>query len=419
MAFIRGPFAGHADLDGTIGNDIIIAFGSHNDITDPGGSNWIATSVGGYDTLSLGTVGDGHSAWTNDILLAGTGNTLTGGDERFTITSLRGSNTITIGNGDNHLYLLGTENTVRIGRGENEVSFGGGHASLVQVGNFATATNTTTVHFSGTGNSFSVGSDLPVTNNLPTANTVITGGEGDGTFSFGYGTKSLHTDGLHNTVYTGIGNFDIAPGDGYDTVHLSASARSGGSTGTVTLEGTHNTIDGTAYGLTAKGGDGYTTISTGGAFSSGIFDIVLGGGHNSITHAYTAATGTIDTGSGDASVNLYGNSATLTFRGADNVATLRSADGGTILDQSDHLLVNVTGSPGFFFFHETIQNFGASRGGVIALDDAVTGYTSAAQAVEALHASGSNTVLDLPNAGELVFAGLSPTALHDYNFAIV
>ena len=146
---------------------------------------------------------------------------------------------------------------------------------------------------------------------------------------------------------------------------------------------------------------------------------MLGGGNNSITHAYTAATGTIDTGSGDGSVNLYGNSATLTFRGADNVATLRSADGGTILDQSDHLLVNVTGSPGFFFFHETIQNFGASRGGVIALDDAVTGYASAAQVVEALHASGSDTVLDLPNAGELIFAGLSPTALHDYNFAIV
>jgi hypothetical protein len=419
MAFIRGPFAGRADLDGTTGDDIIIAFGSHNDIADPGGSNWVVTSSGGHDTITLGMVGDGHSTWTDDILLTGAGNTLTGGDERFTIASLRGGNDITIGNGDNHLYLLGTGNTVRIGHGENEVSFGGGHASLVQVGVFTTSTTATTVHFSGTGNSFSVGSDSPVTTILPYANTVITGGDGDGTFSFGSGTKSLHTDGLHNVVYTGIGNFDIAPGDGYDTVHLGASARSGGSTGTVTLEGTHNTIDGTAYGLTVKGGDGYTTINTGGAFSNGIFDIVLGGSHNSIAHANTAATGTIDTGSGDASVSLYGNSATLTFRGADNVATLRSADGGTIIDQSDHLLVNVTGSPGYFFFHETIQNFGASRGGVIALDDAVTGYTSAAQAVEALHASGGDTVLDLPNAGELVFAGLNPSALHDYNFTIV
>ncbi|ONH84129.1 hypothetical protein APZ41_006130 [Roseomonas mucosa] len=253
----------------------------------------------------------------------------------------------------------------------------------------------------------------------PPANTVITGGEGDGTFSFGYGTKSLHTGGLNNTVYTGIGNFDIAPGDGYDAVHLQASARSGGSTGTVTLEGTHNTIDGTAYGLTVKGGDGYTTINTAGAFSSGIFDIVLGGSHNSIAHANTAATGTIDTGYGDASISLYGNSATITFRGADNVATLRSAGGGTIIDQSDHLLVNVTGSPSYFFFHETIQNFGASRGGVIALDDAATGFTSAADAVEALHAEGGNTVLDLPNAGQIVFAGLAPSAFHDYNFAII
>ena len=416
MAFIHGSLRGGDNIQGTAGDDIILAFGGHNTITDTGGSNRVVSGLLGHDEIHLGTVLDGHSEWMERVLLTGAGNTLLGGDERFEVTGLRGGNTITLGNGTNHLRLGGENNAVQVGSGENDITFSGGHGSVAQGSPLHANYGDVTVHFSGTGNSYDVlnGGSL-----LPRTNIVVTGGEGDGRFNFfANGTATLRTDGLHNDVTVGIGHFDIDPGDGYDTVHLGATGRSGGGTGTVWLHGLHNTITGAGGDLTVSGGDGYTSIALIGVFQARI-DATLGGTHNTVSIASIPSTGSIDTGFGDASVSLYGSNATLTFRGSGNVATLDNAGGGTILDQSDGLRINVDGQPSSFFFHETIQNFGASRGGVIALDDAVTGYASAAQVVEALHASGSDTVLDLPNAGELVFAGLSPSALHDYNFAIV
>ncbi|PZP47321.1 MAG: hypothetical protein DI601_04140 [Azospirillum brasilense] len=416
MAFIQGSLRGGDDIRGTADDDVILAFGGHNTITDTGGSNRVVSGLLGHDEIHLGTMLDGHSEWMEQVLLTGAGNTLLGGDERFEVIGLRGGNAITLGNGTNRLRLGGENNAVQVGSGENDITFAGGHGSVVQGSPLYANYGDVTVHFSGTGNSYDV---LNSGSLLPRTNITIAGGEGDGRFNlFANGSATLRTDGLHNDVTVGIGHFDIDPGDGYDTVHLGATGRSGGGTGTVWLHGLHNTITGAGGDLTVNGGDGYTSIALNGVFQARI-DATLGGTHNTVSIASIPATGSIDTGFGDASVSLYGNDATLTFRGSGNVATLDNAGGGTILDQSDGLRINVDGQPSSFFFQETVQGFGADRGAVVALEDSVTGYTTAQQAVAALRAEGGDTVLDLPDGGHLVFAGLDPSALHDSNFLVV
>ncbi|WP_149539154.1 hypothetical protein [Siccirubricoccus phaeus] len=427
MSFIFGPWQGHGQINGTDGDDIIVAWGSDNTITDDGGNNLVISSAGGDDTLQLGPPTDrllplppeGTPTLSNAVLLTGEGNTLIGGDADFSILGLRGGNSINLGNGTNTLELLGTHNTVEVGRGDNAIEFLGSHASVIQHGlAYGGAAGTTTIQFTGTGNSLNVLNDTPGNAGPALANVEITGGDGHGYFGFaGGGGFSLDTNGLYNEVYTGIGQFDIAPGDGHDTVHVGFSARGGGANGTITLNGTHNTIDGSAGTVTVTGGDGYTTLDFSDGFSSGLH-LALGGSHNSLTNNIPTG-GTIDMGDGDASLSLFNNSATITFDGSGNVATLDNANNGTIIDQSDGLRLNVTGNPGIFSFTETIQNFGADRGAVVALDAEATGYATVQSAYAALHADGmGNTVLDLPNDGELVFAGLSPTALHEDNFLI-
>ncbi|MCO6418442.1 hypothetical protein JYK14_20060 [Siccirubricoccus sp. KC 17139] len=426
MAFILGPAQGHGQIDGTDGNDVLIARGSHNTITDDGGRNIVISGDGGHDSLHLGMPADpllplpppGTPTLSDAVLLRGEGNTLLGGEADFRILGLHGGNHITLGSGSNDLRLFGEHNSVELGRGDDSIHFFGGHASVVQHGLAYGGAGTTTIQFTGTGNSLSVINDTPAALGPARANVVITGGDGQGSFGFaGAGTFSLRTHGEQNEVSTGTGRFDIAPGDGHDIVHLGFSARGGGASGTITLNGTHNTIDGSAGSVTVTGGDGHTTLDFRNGFSSSL-NLMLGGSHNSLTNNIPTG-GTIDMGEGDATLSLFGNSATITFHGAGNVATLDNANHGTINDRSDGLRLNVSSTPGLFSFTETVENFGADRGAVVALDAETTGYATAQSAYAALHGDGmGNTVLDLPNAGELVFAGLSPTALHEDNFLI-
>ncbi len=97
-------------------------------------ANTVTFTSGGDATVAIGTAGDGQQQGVSTVSLWGYGNTVTGGDEQFTVTNKMAhgqQNSVSLGNGNNSVFLSGAHNTVHLGDGNN---------SLTMYGSFATAT---------------------------------------------------------------------------------------------------------------------------------------------------------------------------------------------------------------------------------------------------------------------------------------
>jgi len=76
-ADIVGPSTGHALLEGTTGDDRIVALGGANTILGNGGSDAITGSSGGNDAIVIGAPFDLLVGMLDRVTLSGTGNSVT------------------------------------------------------------------------------------------------------------------------------------------------------------------------------------------------------------------------------------------------------------------------------------------------------------------------------------------------------
>ncbi|MGY4801877.1 hypothetical protein [Teichococcus aerofrigidensis] len=417
MAFIMGPAAGGATLAGTGANDVLVARGGGNLIIGGGGEDDVITSWRGMDTVRLGEPGDGDSG-RDTVLLAGKGNGVIAGDAGLDLLSWGGGNTVSLGNGDNRLEFWGRHNSVSTGFGDNDILFHcGGNSVLLDGGLYPGSAGETWVRFAGTGNSFSLAESAFAP--PPTVNLRIEGGAGQGSFDLGgLGTASLDTGGTGNRIFLGLGDYAIQPGAGDSLVSFPPSGR-GAAAGevSITLEGYGDRISGAAGHLEVQGGTGGTRVELLG-FTANDVDLRLGGEGNSVT-SQTLVEGHIASAGGRAQYDIFGVAAEIVLAGADNRLQLDTLIGGRIVDGGEATRIDISYSNTLYDFSGSILDFGASRGGVVALDDGTTGYASVAAVLAALESDGAGGSLLAIGGGALHFEGLAPAALAAANFAII
>ena len=413
---VTGPTSGYAVLNGTSGDDTIVAHGQGNTINGLGGNDAILASEGGGDTITVGSPKDGLSALHDQVTVAGAGNTVTAGDEAVTLSGAASATVATLGNGANTVQLDGPGNTIAVGDGANTLATTGGGATVNISGFLLSGNYSDAVTITGDHNTVSAQVDQ---GKYPAAgNVTIDGGTGDGNFALGWGQGSVHTGGLHNTISFGFGTFDIIAGSGYDTV--TASGFPGNPKGAIQLAGQHNTIETSGAVLTVAGGAGYGTFDRSGdpaTGNGGPSSITTGGEFNAVT--LRGGNTTVDPGSGNDTVSLFGGNSSLVFHGAGNMLFIHpgpagNSNGGpatsTVNDQSADLQIFV--DPGLQSL--TLSQFGPA--GVVHLLGGAGGYATPDQALAALTPDGTGGYTLPVNTGAIHFGAVPH--LQSSNFAI-
>jgi hypothetical protein len=422
MPTIYGPQKGHAALNDTAGDDMIIAAGGYNTITSLSGDDTISGGSIGFNTILAGTQYD-YAQRNISIRVNGPGNTIDGGDANFTIFNASGGSTISLGDGNNTLTLGGLNNTIDVGLGANTIIAGGGNDSVTVVGFVGflngPAAQTIAVQFSGTGNSFYNGFDSTFNGDAegdPLAVfSTITGGNGDGNYTL-WGGGSVITNGLNNVIEVDEGNYTVVAGSGDDTVAMGNRFESDMSV-TVKLAGVGNTVGGGASNVNISGGAGDTTIDLGDGFGAVDANITLGGSNNTVTaqivHGY------LDPGGSFATINLTdADNLNVIVRGSGDSIFMGDATTANVNDQSNGLQIDVSG-----YANATIYNFGFDRGAVLTID-LFAGYPqpfqNADQIVAALRQTPRGAALSYggDEPGSFLFAGVSVSQLQAGNFAV-
>jgi hypothetical protein len=99
-------------------------------------SNNVVFTAGGYAEVSIGSAGDGFSGFASSVSLYGMDNSLSGGDESFTVTERDGGgNSVSLGNGANTVVLAGNSNTIALGNGANRLYLSDGFLNTASLGN--------------------------------------------------------------------------------------------------------------------------------------------------------------------------------------------------------------------------------------------------------------------------------------------
>jgi len=397
---ITGPLGGRAVLNGTPGDDTIVARGTGNFVNGNGGNDTVTGSAAGGDTITVGAARDALVSLREVVAISGAGNVVTGGDEAVSLSGAASGTIVRLGDGTNNVQLDGSGNTLQIGTGTNILAMTGGDATIrILGGSFPSGffppggSYADKITISGERNSVLAS----VNQGKYPANGAVTidGGTGFGTFNLGWGTGTVRTDGPGNLVRFGAGTFDITPGSGSATV--TAGGIPGTAIGTIHLAGLNNVVRGTGAQLAVSGGDGggifdflYST-TTGGKASS----LDTGGLGNNVTLRGSEATIRLN-GGGD-TVSIFGGKSSVVFNGSGDMLFLRHGDGlslggpgaTSVLDNSTGLQISLdTG-----FGSLSISGFDPT--GVFQLKGGIGGFTTPDQAAAAVvyDRSGFNTLL--------------------------
>ena len=225
-------------------------------------NNTVVFSSGGDATVAIGSAGDGQQQGVANVSLWGYGNTVTGGDEQFTVTNKAfsaGRNSVSLGNGNNSVFLAGAHSTVHLrdgnntltlyggkasatlGGGRNTVTTGYGSSKVVFAAGHAGSTDTMVMH-GGTLVLHGGDENFDITSNKQHANLAAVLGNGNNTINLQTGAARLSLgSSIANTAYNSVtvqhgtgGSFTF--NGGTDTVALG-DARSGGGN-TIHLNGT-------------------------------------------------------------------------------------------------------------------------------------------------------------------------------------
>lgn len=319
------------------------------------------------DVVTIAGANDLVTATYEDVTVNGGGVTkaatvLLGDGNNIVTLGGAGGDTITVGNGFNHIHASGNGNALTLGNGINQVLFSGN-------GNVATVKDTTGVGNdsfqlqAGVGDTILFGMAggavagtatkgvTTVTQDAKSANQVVVnlvGGTGAVTLGQGRdsvtanGDKSVITVGSGKDTITANGNGDVTKwGNGADTVVANGAGdkltglngasviTANGPSDTISLGNGGNTLTANGAGDTIKVGSGANTIQANGAGDT----ITALGGSN---HIEASGNGTsIKAGDGNNTVIANGNNETITLgSGSNGVTALGSGDTVTIAANS-------------------------------------------------------------------------------------
>ena len=407
---ITGPAGGHAVLNGTAGDDTIVARGAGNAVNGNGGSDTVTGGEAGGDTIVLGTIRDGLTAPRDTVVISGFGNFVSAGDGTNSLSGAASGSIAKLGNGANTVSLDGPGNNVEVGTGANVVSATGGDATVRITG------------FLGGPQQYSDAVTISEERNTVAAqvnqgkysapgNLTINGGTGFGTFNFGAGTGTLNTGGPGNFVGFGGGVFDIPPGSGSATV--SSNGFPALSVGTIHLAGLNNVVRGSGALLTVDGGDGSGTYEflNNGLTTNKASSVDTNGPGNTVTQRGTDVT--MHLNGGNDTVSVFGGRSSVVFSGSGDMLFVHpgqpfsSGAGGaavSVLDKSAGLQVSL--DPGF----GSLDISGFDPTGVFHLLGGIGGFTTPDQAAAAVvyDKTGFNTLL--LGSDRIVFTGVALTA---------
>ena len=310
-----------------------------------------------------------------------------GGSADTQLTGSLGGNTVTLGDGADSVSLGGYGNRVVVGNGNDTVSLGVGNSTVV-AGN-----GNDVITAGGYSNSVAVG----------TGNDTIDAGY-NATITAAGGNQTITLNGYSNVVTVGgTGQTSITGGSGNNTVTVgngNAAVSLSGFSNSVTVGDGTNTIDaGFGAAIHATGGDQSITLQ-------GYQNMVFIGGNAQATIAGGLGNDHITTVAGVAHITLGGYGSVVTTGGAND----------TITDGVGASTFNVGGAQAGL---EIINKFAANAGSVVDVAPASAGSRSAADLFASLVTNaGGSAELDLPNAGAVVFNGLTPSQLQAANFRV-
>ncbi len=407
MAKIVGPASGHATLRGKAGNDLIFAYGDANTITGGGGDDTILATSGNNNIIGVGAPSDGLTALTDIVRFAGSGDTVSGGDENVKVSGTFSGSSITLGNGKDSISAIGSGNTFDLGGGSDRVIATGGNNSVVFSGGGTLYSDIVT--FTGSHNSL----DNTLRNGPDEAIGVldVTGGSGNGTFLLGSTSGTIVTHGVDNYIQGGSYGTKIVAGSGHDTVNLIAGARDSGGAATVLLGGTHNLVTGSDALVTVTGGQGYDTLRFDQGGEGVSLKITDAGLHDSV--AFVGAAATVDGGGGYETVSAVSSVATMTFTGVSDMLYLsgdknvEGAPSAYVIDLSTGLNISLEAANPESSFPSTgnLTVDGFDSAGIIDFIGGRGGFTSTAEIVADLHPLSANEyALTLPDdTGTITF----------------
>jgi hypothetical protein len=317
-------------------------------------TNNVTLTGGGGSTVVVGSGDDDLFGFKSTIALAGNNDTVTGGDEDFTVTDASGTtgpNSVSLGDGNNSVTLSGTDNTVSVWGGNNTINAGGSGADVAILGidgasdtefvpdsddGPVPASPTDDVTIGGTGDSVTATYENVVIAGLAvTSDATITLGNGNNNISLG-----------------GTGGNTVTVGNGANTINATGNGSTynlGNGPNGVTLSGNGNNIvvtDPTGSGLDtiqlgAGTGDSVNLDHAGGSVTdtgSGTTTVTQTGPH-AVTVSLNDGTGLISLGDGNDSVTANGAGTTITAGNGNDTVT---ATGGTKANPDSVTLGNGT-----------------------------------------------------------------------------
>jgi len=428
--------SGHnaVSLDNEQGTTVLKMTGKFNDVTLNGdATNTIATG-GGYATVSVSTPGDGYYGYTTSIKLGGGHNTVTGGDESFTIKGANGHNTIALGDGNNSITLKGADNTISVWGGTNFITAGSGADAVSILGEGGTDNQnwtynpnnpqsgppTDTVDLAGSADAVAATYENVVINGSgTTGNAKINLGGGNNTVDLGgdlnaillgNGSNNVALTGNDNTVTvtdaTGAGTDNVTVGNGTGDVISLAYAEAtvaGSTTGTTTI--TQASASKNIVTINLPVGVGLISVGNGNDVITANGDgsnIVAGNGNDTVTANGNGTSITL--GNGADAVIANGNAAIVVAgNGSDNVTANGLGASVTLGNGNDTVAANGNGA---------VVTLGG--GNDIVNANGIGAVVTAGSGNDTVNANGAGAGVTLGNGNDIVNANGGSTVTLGY-----
>ena len=362
-------------LDNSQGTSHIKLTGTYNNVTLNGDATNTIVTGGAHATVNVGTLNDDDLfGYTTSIKLTGGSNSVTGGDENFTISGGGTKDTIHLGDGNNTVKVNGKNDTVSAWGGTNIITAGGGNANISFLGTDGqdgasfvydpddpiAGPPTDTVNIVGANDAVTATYENVVINgsgvtgsakvNLGVGNNTVTLGGNSNSVNVGDGDNSIFLTGNSNAVTisdtSGVGKDAVTTGNGSgDVINFGYAGGSvnGTGSGTTTVVQSSNAstvlnINMNNGTLLATVGNGSDTITANGAGTN----ITAGYGNDTITANGGA---TIFAGDGNDLVYAQGNNSSVTLgSGSDVVYANGNASQVSVGNGNDYIAANGSGS---------------------------------------------------------------------------